>query len=143
MRSLSFSKLKTSASYDNMAYAMDPSHIMSPAAHSRNSSAASAPVSPITSTASARSHSHSRFPSTASSLTTVPDSPTLTASKMTLHDLVEEPLEQEESVSSKHAPSAMEEPLCICMYHRAARREAARRMLCHANLKLDRRRVLL
>ncbi|KAK3722682.1 hypothetical protein LTR37_002253 [Vermiconidia calcicola] len=84
--------------------------------HSRNSSGASTSSSPITSTFSTRTHS--RFPSSSSSLATSPDSP-VNHAKSHLHDLVEEPAEREDILSHQDieyvsAESFTEEPLCIC-----------------------------
>ncbi|KAK5110112.1 hypothetical protein LTR62_006246 [Meristemomyces frigidus] len=89
----------------------EPIH-MSPT-HSRSSSGASASSSsPITSTFSNRSHT--RCPSSSSSLVASPDSP-LTANKSALHDLVEDPAEDPVHRDDFSLDTHMEdEPLCIC-----------------------------
>lgn len=79
--------------------------------HSRNSSNASNTSSPVTSSFSSRSHS--RWPSSSSSLVTTPDSPA-NAAKPALHDLVEEPAEKDELVDHEEPEGSPDEPLCIC-----------------------------
>ncbi len=80
--------------------------------HSRDSSAASNMSSPVTPTFSTRSHS--RWPSSSSSLATSPDSPSNNGPKTTLEDLVEESAEREDGFSTFETGGLGEEPLCIC-----------------------------
>jgi len=82
-------------------------------AHSRSSSGASSVSSPITPTFSTSNRSHSRWPSSTSSLvSSVPDSP-VNVNKSALHDLVEDPAERDDVLED--VPEAgVEEPLCIC-----------------------------
>ena len=79
--------------------------------HSRDSSGASSASasSPVTPTFSNRSHS--RWPSSTSSLATTPDSP-VNVTKSPLHDLVEDPAEREDAFFDGSGES--DEPLCIC-----------------------------
>ncbi|KAK5171280.1 uncharacterized protein LTR77_004424 [Saxophila tyrrhenica] len=88
-------------------------HYQSAPGHSRDSSAASCQSSPITPSFSIRSHS--RWPSSSSSLATSPDSPSHSATnKTTLEDLLEESAEREDGISSFETEGLGDEPLCIC-----------------------------
>ncbi|WPH01076.1 Hypothetical protein R9X50_00391100 [Acrodontium crateriforme] len=96
LRSLSFPKFSGSRSVSDGEMSKSPYHFFP--AHSRDSSGASTSSSPITSTFSNRSHS--RWPSSSSSLATTPDS-SANLAKSPLHDLVEDPAERDDE-------------LCIC-----------------------------
>lgn len=89
----------------------DAAHQPSPA-HSRSSSGASTSSSPITSTFSTRSHS--RWPSSTSSLVSAPDSP-LNVNKSALQDVVEDPAERDDDALYDLPFESTDEPLCICM----------------------------
>ena len=60
--------------------------------------------------------SHSRWPSSGSSIATAPDSPANMA-KPALGDLVEEPSEREEVVPQEPPEDFYLEPFCICKYY--------------------------
>lgn len=81
--------------------------------HSRDSSAGSplVPGSPRFSASSSRSHT--RWPSSSSSLATNPDSP-VNVAKSPLHDLVEEPSERDDELDFSWEAEVLERPLCLC-----------------------------
>ena len=117
MRSPKLLKISTSSSRENMEPGMTalPCLPQSSPGHSRNSSGASIASTPMTSTHSLRSHS--RWPSSSSSLATSPDSP-VNMGKSSLDDLLEEPSEVDELANQDHMRSSLEE-FCICEFFQA------------------------
>ena len=114
MRSPMLPKIHTSIKPDEMEAKSTASTWPTPE-HSRDSSAgsnASALMSPAFSL-----RSHSRCPSSSSSLATSPDSP-VNMGKSSLDDLVEEPAEIDDVAHSGSLRSSMQE-FCICKLQRA------------------------
>jgi hypothetical protein len=109
MRSLSFPRLSSAKDQDT---GMSTTPGILAQSHSRSSSGSSASTAPITPTFSTTNRSHSRWPSSTSSLVSVPDSP-VNVNKSALGDLVEDPAEREDSFDGL-APDSIDEPLCIC-----------------------------
>lgn len=112
MRSLTLPKVSTAQGDDDCAMSDAgglPYHLAQGLSRSWSGSDVS---SPVTSTFSHRSHS--RWPSSSSSIATTPDSP-VSHAKSALHDLVEEPIERDDLSCYDKETCDAQELVCICM----------------------------